>query len=108
MGERKGLRRRLKTEVIFIANGNFHFGYSRDLSVQDIFVETSEIYPIGTELLIDFYLPNAPRKFKLKGKVTRVVEMHTNSEKRGMGIEFINTSEVQKNLLCNFVEKDRY
>ncbi len=102
--ERKGIRKKFRTEVIFIANGNFHFGYSKDLSINDIFVETSEVYPVGTELLIDFYLPGAPQKFKLKGKVMRVVEKPTNSEKIGMGIEFVNTSEFQKNLLRKFVE----
>jgi uncharacterized protein (TIGR02266 family) len=108
MSERKGIRKKFRTEVIFIANGNFHFGYSKDLSPDDIFIETSEIYPVGTELLIDFYLPGAPHKFKLKGRVMRIVEKPTNSEKRGMGIEFVNTSEFQKKLIRNFVERDSY
>jgi uncharacterized protein (TIGR02266 family) len=108
MSERKGIRKKFRTEVIFIANGNFHFGYSKDLSENDIFIETTEIYPIGTELLIDFYLPGAPQKFKLKGRVMRVVEKPGNGGKKGMGIEFINTSDFQKNLLHNFVERDNY
>lgn len=108
MNMRKGRRKKFRTEVIFIANGNFHFGYSKDLSPDDIFIETTEIYPVGTELYIDFYLPGAPHKFKLKGKVMRIVEKPTNSEKKGMGIEFLDTSEFQKNLLRSFVERDAY
>jgi uncharacterized protein (TIGR02266 family) len=108
MSERKGIRKKFRTEVIFIANGNFHFGYSKDLSPDDIFIETTEIYPVGTELLLDFYLHGAPHKFKLKGRVMRIVEKPTNSEKRGMGIEFVNTSEFQKKLIRNFVERDSY
>lgn len=107
MSERKGIRRKLRTEVIFIANGTFHYGYSKDLSVEDIFIETKEIYPVGTELFIDFYLPGAPQKFKLKGRVRSVVETPSATEKPGMGVEFVNTSEFQRKILHRFVERER-
>lgn len=101
MKGRKGKRKKMVTEVIFIANGSFHYGYSRDISVRDIFVETHDLYPAGTELLIDFYLPSAPIKFKVKGKVVRVER--NDKVKCGMGIEFVEVSSYQRKYLERYI-----
>lgn len=102
MEGRKARRKKLTTEVIFIANGSFHYGYSRDISAKDIFVETHDVYPAGTELLIDFYLPGAPIKFKVKGRVVRI-EKGDDGKKSGMGIEFIEVSPYQKSYLERYI-----
>ncbi len=85
-------------------NLDFKFCYStKNVSTSGIFLETQTPLEIGCLLYLEFGLPQTDMKIEVIGKVVRVIQNGDYND--GMGLEFINVSEKDKQLLVTFVEK---
>jgi uncharacterized protein (TIGR02266 family) len=72
--------------------------YILDISIGGVFIETSEKFPIGKEMMLKFSLPNHPQPFTLTGKIA-----WTSS--RGVGLRFDDVTTQQGDMLKSFVEE---
>jgi len=100
---RKYPRIKLITKVAHIREDKFHYFYSRDLSAGGIFLETDHPYPVGTELGLEFPLPEVSERIRVKGKVVRVVE--TSEQYKG-GIKFEEMDSETSALLADFIARE--
>ncbi|HEY4716962.1 MAG TPA: PilZ domain-containing protein [bacterium] len=113
MDRRKHKRKTASIEVEYIADGSFFTGFSKDISTGGIFIITSNIFKPGEKIFVDFYLPGVKHKFKLNGKVVKIVEFSNDGSVPGMEVEFFDMREDIKDILESFVileldaEKDK-
>jgi len=105
---RKYPRIKLITKVAHIREDKFHYFYSRDLSAGGIFLETDHPYPVGTELELEFPLPEVSERIRIKGKVVRVVETSEQYKGKtpGMGIQFEEMDSETSALLADFIARE--
>ena len=80
----------LRLSVKYSSAKDFLVDYSKNISVGGIFIRTSEPAEFGTKVLIEFNLPEIPKKIKGLGEVVRVVRSgESYKEPAGMGIRFL-------------------
>lgn len=79
------------------------FSSSLDLSARGIFITTPEPIPTGTELTMNISLTPVDH-ISLRGVVRWNREEDTEN-RAGMGIEFVDVSEVALNVIRNLVEE---
>ncbi len=105
--KRRHPRIKLITKVTHMAGDFFHYYYSRDLSIGGIFLETQEPFPIGTEVKLEFPLPEVAERLSVKGAVVRIVERAEDAPGPypGMGIEFVGLSEEAQAMLADFITR---
>jgi uncharacterized protein (TIGR02266 family) len=105
--KRRHPRIKLITKVTHMAGKFFHYYYSRDLSLGGIFLETQEPFPIGTEVQLEFPLPEVAERLSVKGKVVRIVERAEDAPGPypGMGVEFMGMTEEARGMLADFVTR---
>jgi Tfp pilus assembly protein PilZ len=72
--------------------------YILDISIGGVFIETSEKFPIGKEVVLKFSLPNHPQPFTLVGKIAW-------TSPRGIGLKFDDVTFQQGDMLKSFVEE---
>ncbi len=53
--KRKYIRVPLAVKVTNVRTKEFHFFYSKDISMGGMFLETKDPYPVGTEVELDFF-----------------------------------------------------
>jgi len=105
---RKYPRIRLIAKVAHIRGNQFHYFYSRDLSVGGIFLESDHPYPAGTTLELELVLPEIADKLRLRGRVIRVEppESRHMGKVPGMGIEFLDMDTETQALLADFIARE--
>lgn len=105
--KRKHPRIKLITKVTHLSGEFFHYYYSRDLSVGGIFLETQEPFPAGTEVKLEFPLPEVTERLSVKGKVVRLVENATEGPGPypGMGVEFVDMNEEAAAKIADFITR---
>jgi len=106
--KRKFVRVPLVVKVTNRTTKEFHFFYSRDISLGGIFLETRDPYTLDTEVELDFFLPVKDRKERITipGKVARVRVydiLKKDGPMPGMGIEFISVDPASLALIGNFI-----
>ncbi|MEK6717072.1 MAG: response regulator [candidate division NC10 bacterium] len=82
----------------------FRGGQCFDLSARGIFLRTSEVFPVGEDLLLRFKLPGVAHPFRTAGRV--VWSSPTDTPKglpAGMGIQFLDLSEEERGTLERFI-----
>ncbi len=80
----------MRLSVKYSSAKEFFVDYSNNISVGGIFIRTLEPAEFGTKVLIEFTLPEIPRKVKGLGEVVRVVHAgDSEREAAGMGIRFL-------------------
>jgi len=100
-------RERFRIEIIYLIDKNFFVGYMKDISINGLYIETHNLCDEGRVLFIDFYLPDIPDKFKLKGKVIRVDKEDGKRKSPGMGIEFIDIPEEKVKLIDHWINHSK-
>ena len=63
-----------------------------------MFIETSESFSVGQELLMTFSFPDREDSFKISGEISRITP-------DGIGVKFKYQSQVLKDIIEDFVEK---
>lgn len=109
MERRKFHRNTIKVIIDYLNHRDIEMGYTRDISLGGMFIETNSLTKEGSTVFVDFFLPGVRKKFKLKGRVVRInnnEDDHTFS-KPGIGIEFINLDEDNKSYLSTGIKNIR-
>lgn len=65
--------------------------FCQNLSEGGVCIDTINLYPPGSEIEIEFYLPHKAEKFEIKGKV-----IWSNESEGKMGIQFVGLDNKQK------------
>jgi uncharacterized protein (TIGR02266 family) len=87
----------------------FFVDYSNNISAGGIFIRTSEPAEFGTKVLIEFSLPEIPRKVKGLGEVVRVVRAgDSEKEPAGMGIKFLKFDPGSEEHIRKLIAKNVY
>lgn len=94
------IKKGLKSEVF--SDEHVSFSSSVDLSKGGMFISTPEPLSSGTELKMTIHIPGHG-EVDVKGVVKWVRAEETDSEKAGMGIEFISVDSALKKKLDEFV-----
>jgi uncharacterized protein (TIGR02266 family) len=104
MEERRGNRRiSSRFEINYVNEGDYLISYSKDLSVDGMFVSTDSPPGVGEETKLTFSIGNIDR-------VTvdaRVVWVNTSDQedKAGMGVEFINPPNSLREAILDNIKK---
>ena len=79
--------------------------WSRDISYRGMFLVSNNIYEIGEVFELDFTLPEPKQTIHVKGKVIWVSRgiSQPNILPRGMGIEFTDITEQDKELINKYI-----
>lgn len=106
--KRKYIRVPLAVKVTNVRTKEFHFFYSKDISMGGMFLETKDPYPVGTEVELDFFLPikDGKERLVIPGKVTRVQPFDVTKKDQpipGMGIEFSQIEPSHASAISNFI-----
>ena len=95
------IKKGIKSEVL--SEEYASFSSTVDLSKGGIFISTPEPLSNGSEVSMSIHIPGQG-EVEVKGIVRWVREDETDSEKAGMGIEFVNVSGDLKKKLDEFIE----
>jgi len=97
---RKSARRPISMQVRYRSLDSFFFDYALNINHGGLFIKTRRPLPRGSEVEIEFELPELPRPFRTSGRVVRVVfPGEDEDEPAGMGIEFNLLPEEDRNLI---------
>ncbi len=96
----------IEADIGFQSESNFFMGFTEDVSEGGIFVATYDLKPIGSSLNINFTLPDG-RLVSVDGIVRWLREYNETNEDimPGMGIQFINLSDRDKDAIHGFTSK---
>ena len=78
---RKDHRRDTSIYAVFSGQDCYFRDYIKDISAGGLFIETETALFVNQELVITFFLPDAGKPIKIKGKVVR-------TDPKGFGIKF--------------------
>ncbi len=96
---RKNKRVTYFTEVEWGVYGAKFEGKMSDISLGGAYIDTISPCPEGTEITLKFRLPNG-HQLMLKGIVK------TSFAGMGMGVQFMNISNIDKEALDNFIKEN--
>jgi len=98
----------ISVKVDYEYEGNFLFENATNISEQGIFIETTEPKEPGTEIRLQFQLPESSKKIEVLGEVIWVNPYRAGSAKDinpGMGIRFKNLKELDKDKILSLVKR---
>ena len=93
----------IKFKVDCLHENNYLISFSKDLSVQGMFIQTESPPEVGQKITLQF-----PLDSRSKQEVSaRVVWVNTSESEQdvGMGVKFIKPTVALKNEIMNFVKK---
>lgn len=98
-------------EVDYRADETFLFAYITDISAMGIFVRTIAPEEPGTRLLLRFTPPGGEEALEFEGEVIWINPHRPGDPEHrnpGMGIQFVDLSEEQRDLLLHLVRTFAY
>ncbi len=105
---RSGPRVETVVKVDYRTTDAFFTDFAENMSEGGMFISTLQPLPPGTELLIEFLLPEVNRPLKVKAKVVWSRKRTTTHDKRrGMGVKFEQISKSDKEMIAGVVRKLR-
>jgi len=97
---RRFARRPISMQVKYRSLDSFFSDYAINISHGGIFIKTRRPLPRGSEVEIEFELPELARTLKTSGRVVRVIFPGEDEEEpAGMGIEFKPLTDEDKALI---------
>jgi len=97
-GDRTYARKSCLINVDYAVGGRAFSNFIQDISTTGVFIETSESFTVGQELLMTFSFPGREDSFKIDGEITRITP-------EGIGVKFNYKSQIQKDVIEDLVEK---
>ncbi|MGB0680770.1 MAG: TIGR02266 family protein [Polyangiales bacterium] len=94
------------TEVSLESVDNFYTGFTEDISEGGLFLSTYDLQPMGTEVVLNFSLPNG-----VKVEVVGIVRWLRDTRDAqdgvppGMGVQFTNMSPEDEEAIQSFVHQ---
>ena len=92
-----------KYEINYVHEGDYLISYSKDLSVDGMFVSTKSPPPVGEETKLTFSIGDIDR-VTVAAKVVWVNDSE-HEEKAGMGVKFIDPPDSLKDAILEIVKK---
>jgi uncharacterized protein (TIGR02266 family) len=92
----------LEVEVTLESEHNFYTGFSHNISSGGLFVATSSLRPVGSDLRIRFTLPGLTEPVEANAVVRWVREVG-DLELRGMGVQFEQISPAAHDAIDRFI-----
>ena len=91
-------------EVDFESDSNFYTGFTEDISEGGLFLATYQLQPQGTEIDVDFTLPDG-HQVKTVGIVRWLRDLRDDNPdaRPGMGIQFVTISEEDREAIQIFL-----
>jgi len=83
-GRRQKPRRPCFMDVDYASDGRAFRGFIKNLSAGGVFIETSETFSIGDEIVLTFSLPETQDPIKIAGEIVRALP-------GGIGVQFKHT-----------------
>jgi len=74
-------RKSFITSVDFVCQGRAYRGFTQDLSVNGLYIQTSGSFSVGQELALTFPFPDTQKHIKITGCIARVTDT-------GIGVQF--------------------
>lgn len=98
-------RKTLRSQVIFEdeSGEGFIYFYSTDISIGGLFLESDIPLKMGTLVFLSFKLTEDSSPLRATGKVVRVERDEAGQTPVGMGVQFVDLPEVQKNQIASFI-----
>jgi uncharacterized protein (TIGR02266 family) len=94
----------IQVPVEFVSLKEVKTARSLDVSGRGMFVRTTQVYPVGEEVLVRFGLPGVGRPFKLTGKVMWSSPTDTpQGLPAGMGIQFVDLDGQEQGTIEQYV-----
>jgi len=110
--KRRSPRASIKARVDYEieSEDTFLFEYTTNLSRDGIFLQTNNPLEPDTVLSLRFNVPESNRVIEVQGKVIWVNEFRPKGENLnpGMGIQFIDLSDDDKDLITKLIKKKAY
>jgi Tfp pilus assembly protein PilZ len=101
-------RRPIELPVVLVDDANRVRGKirfdSKDISIGGAFLRSDLLFEIGEELRIEFSLPEGPR-VRARGRVVRVSRERDVGHVPGMGVEFTELSDSDRDAVRAFIAK---
>jgi Tfp pilus assembly protein PilZ len=95
-GKRKYDRKDFVRIIDYTVGGRYYRDFIRNISGGGLFIETSNEFSEGQNILMTFVSPNYQRPFKINGKIIR-------AQADGVGVKFKIESQVQESVLKSYV-----
>ncbi len=94
----------IQVPVQFQSVKTFRTARSLDVSARGMFVRTSQVYPVGEDILLRFNLPGVARPFKAVGRVMWSSPTDTpQGLPAGMGIQFVDLDGQEQGMIEQYV-----
>ena len=77
---------------------------SRNVSAGGIFIDGSQVFPLGDVLSLHCKLPYAHGELKVKGKVVRHQQDEDTGVVNGMAIEFVELDTTHRDILSSYIQ----
>jgi uncharacterized protein (TIGR02266 family) len=82
----------------------FRAGRTLDVSARGMFLRTTEVFPVGEDLLVRFNLPGVAHPFKAIGRVVWSSPTDTpQGVPAGMGVQFVDLDATEQGLVEQYV-----
>jgi uncharacterized protein (TIGR02266 family) len=97
-----------KFRVDYKSEGHFLIEHATNISEHGIFVETDKPLKKGSEIELEFSLPETRKKMKVMGVVMWVNRTRKNADQNynpGMGIRFINLNDIDRETLMAAIKR---
>ena len=109
-GRRVEDRTSAKIRITFKKASDFFRAYIGNLGTGGLFIKTSQTVPAGTVLNLEFNLPDSDHLIQAKGKVAWARSKGESDERKppGLGIQFVQMSSEDANLLNNYIKTFKF
>ena len=97
-GSRRDSRKACLITVNYAVGGRAFTNYIQDISPTGVFIESSEPFSVGQDILMTFSFPDQEDSFRIGGKITRATP-------DGFGVKFNYKSQIQKDVIKDIVKK---
>jgi len=99
-----------KIRITFKSARDFFRAYIRNLGAGGLFIKTTQTVPAGTTLNLEFNLPDSDHLIKAKGKVAWARSKEESDERKppGLGIQFVQMSSEDTNLLNTYIKTFKF
>lgn len=107
--QRRHLRVPFEVEVNVESDHNFYTGFTSNISEGGLFIATSKVKPVGTQLAFNFKLDPFPEPISVYGIVRWIREGSrlTEDAPPGMGVQFQNLHPAVADRINHFIKKSR-
>ncbi len=99
-----------KIRITFKKASDFFRAYIGNLGTGGLFIKTTQTVPAGTALNLEFNLPDGDHLIQAKGKVIWARSKEESDERKppGLGIQFVEMSDEDTNLLNNYIKTFKF